>query len=85
MNRIKSVILGTFLATISAASFSQNANAYEVFVPHDHVDHNVLIARYDHDRFDRARFDRARFDHARFQRLQRERIARERRDHHRFW
>jgi hypothetical protein len=80
MNRIKSVILGTFLATISAASFSQNANAYEVFVPHDHVDHNVLIARYDHDRFDHARFD-----HARFQRLQRERIARERRDHHRFW
>jgi hypothetical protein len=80
MNRIKSVLLGTFLATISAASFSQNANAYEVFVPHAHVDHNVLIARYDHDRFDRARFDRARFD-----RLERERIARERRDHHRFW
>jgi len=50
MNRIKLVILGTFLATVSSASFSQNANAYEVVVHHDHVDRNVLIARYDRDR-----------------------------------
>ena len=76
MNRFKSIILGTFLATISVVSFSQNAKAIVLVVGHDHVDRDAVIARYDRDRIQQERRER----------LERERIERERREReHHHW
>ena len=55
MNRLKSILLGGLLASVSIAAFSQNAHAAELNFQPDHLNKNVVAFDHDHDRLIRER------------------------------
>lgn len=72
MNRFKSILLGSLLATASIAALSQNANAAEFKSEHDHLNRNTVA-------FNNSRIQREHQIREQRARELRERQARERR------
>ena len=79
MNRLKPIILGTLLATVSIASFSANANASESRFPQAHSQPNYVAFKYNPDVRNDRRERELRERRQREVRLRRERELRLRR------